>query len=141
MKPPSSRFAIAVCGIVALLSLWSARDFYEQTQDRTTEGDPYGVLPQQARFEGLVAKLPAVNVFGYLNEPVLDEFAADKKLLGARYGLAPRMLARQTLYPQQWVIGDFSEPVNLTSFAQANGLDVVQDFGGGIVLFQRIDRP
>jgi hypothetical protein len=141
MKPPSSRFAIAVCGIVALLSLGSARDFFEQTRERTTEGDPYGVLPQQARFEGIVSGLPAVNVFGYLNEPVLDEFTADKKLLGARYAIAPRMLAPQTLYPQQWVIGDFSEPVNLTSFAQANGLEVVQPLGDGIVLFRRIGRP
>jgi hypothetical protein len=141
MKPPSSRFALAVCGIVALLSFSNTRNFYELTQDRTSRGDPYDVLPVQARFEGVVSQLPAVNVFGYLNEPLLDQFTADKKLLGARYAVAPRMLAPQEVSPQQWVIGDFSLPIDLDSFAQANGLAVVRDFGHGVVLFQRTSRP
>jgi hypothetical protein len=141
MKPPSPRFAIAVCGIVTVLSLWNIADFYQHTQDRITALDLYGVLAQQTRFSSVVGQLPAVSVFGYLNEPGLDAFTADKKLLGALYAVAPRMLAWQTSSPQQWVIGDFSQPINLTWFARANGLEVVKDFGGGLVLFQRISRP
>jgi hypothetical protein len=141
MKPPSPRFAIAICGIVTVLSLWNIADFYQHTQDRITAVDPYGVLPQQARFSRVVGQLPAVSVFGYLNEPGLDAFTADKKLLGALYAVAPRMLVLQSVLPQQWVIGDFSRPIDAVGFARDSGMEVVKDFGGGIVLFQRVGRP
>jgi hypothetical protein len=39
------------------------------------------------------------------------------------------------------VVGDFSRPMDLASFAQTHGLHVVRDFGDGIVLFQRNGAP
>jgi hypothetical protein len=47
------------------------------------------------------------------------------------------MLVRQIRFPQPWVIGDFSRPIDMAAFAQTHGLRIVRVFGAGIVLFQR----
>ena len=130
--------AIAVCGMVTVLSLGSIKDIYERREIRAGSGDPYGVLLQQARLQGVVSSLPAIRVVGYLQDPGVDFFTGAKKQLGAQMAFAPRMLVRQSRFAQQWVVGDFSRPIDLPSFAQSNGLQVVRNFGGGIVLFQRI---
>jgi hypothetical protein len=136
-KTPSRGFAVAICGIVALLSLWNVGNLYEPAQDTPLTGDPYGVREQETRLQGVMALLPAGSVVGYLTEPGLDAFTGDKKLLAAQYAFAPRILVRQTLSPQRLVIGDFSGPINPATYASMYGLHVARDFGNGIVLFVR----
>jgi hypothetical protein len=132
--------AVAVCGIVVVLSLSNVGNLYEQTKARAAFGDPYGVLVQSARLQAAISSMPPNGAAGYLNEPDPDAFTGAKKLLGAQYAFAPRMLVPQTQSPQQLVIGDFSRPVDLAEFARLYGLRVVRDFGNGIVLFQRNGR-
>jgi hypothetical protein len=134
LTSPTPRLALAVSAIVVVLSL------YEQTKARAVFGDPYGVLVQSARLQGVIASMPPDGAVGYLNEPNLDAFSGAKKLLGAQYAFAPRMLLRQEQSPQQLVIGDFSGPLNLEGFARMYGLSIVRDFGNGIVLFRRNGR-
>jgi hypothetical protein len=123
--------------MVTLLSLGGIKGIYQRAEIRAGAGDPYGVRLQQARLQEAIANLPAIRVVGYLTEPGLDFAAAAKKQLGAQLAFAPRMLVRQARFPQDWVVGDFARPIDLPAFAQAHGLRVVRDFGGGVVLFQR----
>ena len=137
MTAPTPRLAVAVYAVVVVLYLSNIGNLYQQSKARAVFGDPYGVLAQDARLQGVISSVALGGAVGYLNEPNLDAFTGAKKLLGAQYAFAPRMLVRQEQSPQQQVIGDFSGPVNLEGFARMYGLRVVRDFGNGIVLFQR----
>ncbi|GEM_PF-4320491 len=141
MKKPSSRFAAAVCALVIFLSLWSIKDFYYNTAPRTAPGDAYGVTDEQARLQELIASLPADRVIGYIPDPGLDEFTRASRRTGAQYALAPRLLVLQSESPQEWVVSDFSRPMNLDGFARANGIQLVRSFANGIALFHRTGRP
>jgi hypothetical protein len=133
----SPRFAAAMCGMVAVLSLWNTVNGYRKTESGTARGDRYGVLLQQARLRGLISSLPAVNVVGYFTDPESGLVTDVDKLLGAEYAFAPRILVRQSEFPQQWVVGDFSRRIDLAGFARTHGFRIVGDFGDGIILFER----
>ena len=138
MQKPSYRFTAAICGIVALLSLWNALTFfYSAKVTGEPGGDRYGVLVQQARLQVLTASLPAVDVVGYLTEPDAVLSVDTTKFLGAESALAPRILVRQSEFPQRWIIGDFSGGIDLATFANKHGFRVAGDFGDGLVLFER----
>ena len=137
MKKHSPGFAAAVCGIVALLSLWNVGTAWKQKG----AGDVYGVIAQQTRLQELIFSLPAVNVVGYFTEASPELGTDVNKLLGAEYAFAPRILVRQSQFPQQWVVGDFSQRVDVAAFARMNGFEVVREFDDGIVLFQRNGSP
>jgi hypothetical protein len=81
--------------------------------------------------------VPAVNVVGYFTDPDSGLVTDVSKLLGAEYAFAPRILGRQSQFPQQWMVGDFSRRVDLAGFARTHGFRIVGDFGDGIVLFKR----
>ena len=128
--------------MVALLSLWGIRDFYNDTEDYVLPRDPYGVALQQTRLQSAISSLPAVRMVGYFKEPSPDDsFPGGFRRLGAQYAVAPRALVLQDQSPQEWVIGDFSQPMDFARFAQARGLHVVKVLADGIVLFQRNGAP
>ena len=137
MKTPSPQFAAAACGLIAVLSLWNTLDACRKTETGAARGNPYGIELQQARLQGLISSLPAVSVVGYFTDPDSGLVTDVGKLLGAEYAFAPRILVRQSQFPQQWVVGDFSRPIDLAGFAQMHGFQLVGDFGDGIVLFKR----
>ena len=85
----------------------------------------------------LKSGVPAVNVVGYFTDPDSGLVTDVSKLLGAEYAFAPRILGRQSQFPQQWMVGDFSRRVDLAGFARTHGFRIVGDFGDGIVLFKR----
>ena len=57
---------------------------------------------------------------------------------GVRFALAPRFVE-----PDQssgWLVGDFSRPVDFSQLAAKYHLQVVRDFGRGLVLFRNEAR-
>jgi hypothetical protein len=42
--------------------------------------------------------------------------------------------------PAEWVIGDFSKPLDVTEFGKQHGLTLVKDFGNGAVLYRNEAR-
>ena len=56
---------------------------------------------------------------------------------GLQYTLAPRLVTNQNVNPApEWVIGDFSKPLDVVQFGKAHGLTLVRDFGNGAVLYR-----
>jgi hypothetical protein len=56
----------------------------------------------------------------------------------ARYTLAPRLVTDQNVKPApEWVIGNFSMPLDVVQFGKDRGLTLVRDFGNGAVLYRK----
>jgi hypothetical protein len=138
MKQPSSGQVLAACAAVALLSLWSTVNFYGATAELAGPGaDVYKVGDQAARFRDLAAALPATGMVGYVSDVPPGENLSSALYSSAQYTLAPRLVTNQRATPPaEWVIGDFSKPLDVLEFGNRRGLALVKDFGNGAVLYR-----
>ncbi len=115
--------AIAFC-------LWGAFGSYNfEAAYQRLHFDPYLSL-QFARFKALRAAVPKSAVLGYVSAE-----GPDGRMLSAQYVLAPRLLDRGASH--DWVLGNFKNPANFSGIGESYGFAVQQDFGDGVVLFQR----
>lgn len=139
MKQPSSGQVMAACAAVALLTLWGTINFYSVTADMAKPGaDVYKVGEQAARFQDLMSALPAdAAIVGYVSDVPPNETLSAALYSSAQYTLAPRLVTNQRRTPPaEWVIGDFSKPLDVAQFGKDRGLTLVRDFGNGAVLFK-----
>jgi hypothetical protein len=91
---------------------------------------------QPERLREAIPYLPEHAVLGYLSDLSLEAVNGSAAYFGVMYALAPRLLTR-TADSQEWVVGNFSHPLDYASAGAAHHLDLVKDFGNGIVLFRR----
>ena len=128
-----------VCGTpaIAVLCLLVGIQTYRETGDyaRATQ-DPYLINAQPERVRGAAALLPPNSVAGYLSDLSYDETAGSAAYFGVANALAPRLVVRDADRPQ-WVIGNFSRPMDFAVVGAAHRLELVRDFGNGIVVFRR----
>jgi hypothetical protein len=124
------------CLAAVFLALAAAFVHMEQeTGYQRSSRDLYRVNEQPDRLAGIAAAVPSDAVMGYVTDlaPGSDGYKATFQ--SARYALAPRIL-----YPDgqaQWILGNFSRPADFAAMGRAKGLELVQDFGHGAVLFRR----
>ncbi len=113
--------------------------FYSATEETAgANADVYKIGDQAARFQELAAALPATGIVGYVSDVPAGETLASVLYSGAQYTLAPRLVTNQNVKPApEWVIGDFSKPLDVSQFGSKRGLTLVKDFGNGAVLYRR----
>lgn len=142
MKEPSPSQVRIACAAVALLALWSTINFFAATGDAVGPGaDVYKVGAQAARFEDLASALPSSGVIGYVSDASSGQAVGAALYGGAQYTFAPRLVTSQpTQPPAEWVIGDFSKPLDVVQFGEKHGLTLVKDFGNGAVLYRNKAR-
>ena len=89
------------------------------------------------RFRGASAILPMEAVVGYVSDLPVSIQRGQVWFYSARDALAPRLVVWPT-DPQKedWVLGNFSKPVNLEQIEKEYGLDLVQDLGSGVAVFR-----
>jgi hypothetical protein len=122
-----------------LLALWGAVEHYTVENVRSAqEKDPYSVDMRVQRLAGVIAAVARDAVVGYLTNLAPGSVGASASFNAARYALAPRLLVQST--SQDWVLGDFSSPQDYAAIGAQHGLQVVQDFGNGAVLYRRRAR-
>jgi hypothetical protein len=138
MKQPSSGQVLTACAAVALLALWSMVDFYASTAQLTEPGaDVYKVGDQAPRFQDLMSALPPTAIVGYVSDVPSGQTLSAALYSSAQYTFAPRLVTDQPSHPApEWVIGNFSKPLNVDQFGQKRGLTLVKDFGNGVVLYR-----
>lgn len=128
---------ISGCAVVALLSVWNVLDFYSATQDMGIKGDVYNIGEQEVRFRPVASLLPSTAAIGYVSDQSPNQPLGLVMYFGAQYALAPRLLVEQQRRPgSQWVVGNFSKPLDVAQFSSERGLRIIRDFGSGVVLFQ-----
>jgi hypothetical protein len=138
MKEPSSTQVLIACAAVSLLALWSMTNFYSSTEEAAgPNADVYKIGEQAARFEDLAATLPASGLVGFVSDLPHDVLLGAVLYSGARYTLAPRLVTDeiQKTAPE-WVVGDFSKPLDSAVFGAQRGLILTKDFGNGVVLYR-----
>ncbi len=142
MKQPTSAQVLAACAIVALLALLSAVNFYGVTAEAAgPNADVYKIGEQADRFQDLSSALPATGIVGYVSDAPPGQTLAAVLYSGAQYTLAPRLVIDRSLAPgAEWVIGDFSKPLDMAQFGKERGLTLVRDFGNGVVLYRNQER-
>jgi len=142
MQQPSSSGVLAACGAVALLAVWSSVNFYSSTAELAGAGaDVYKVADQAVRFGDLAAALPATGVMGYVSDVPLSQPVGAVMHDGVQYALAPRVVTEKHLSPApEWVVGNFSKPLDMVQFGNERGLTLVKDFGNGAVLYRSAAR-
>jgi len=142
MRQPSPGQVLTACAAVALLALWSTVNFYSATAELAAGGaDVYKVGEQAARFQDLMSALPAAAIVGYVSDVQTGETVGAALYSGAQYTLAPRLVTDRRPSPApEWVIGDFSKPLDVVQFGKKRGLTLVKDFGNGAVLYRNQAR-
>jgi hypothetical protein len=150
MNPVLARAAV---GIVVALAVAGALNFYRTVDEKNlmytspSITDIIDVGPE--RFRGVIAMLPTEAVVGYISDlPNSSPEESSRRALwffGARYALAPRLivwpgqLGNRSIHAQKqdWVLGDFSKPMDLVQIERENHLNLVRDFGSGVLVFRK----
>jgi hypothetical protein len=132
----TQRLVLAVCLAIALLALSNIPKFWRDSASLTQPADPWGIAARHDRFAAMSAKLGPVKTLGFITAAA-DPATSEALYYDAAYELAPRFVLLNPNPPSEFIAGSFSMPVNPQFIAQANGIQVVEDFGGGVVLFRR----
>jgi hypothetical protein len=106
---------------------------YSITQRRASPGMDE-VSRHEARLAPVRASLPAHGIVGYLS----DQRDRARALFLAQYVLAPVVLDPSA--ERDTVVGDFADPRAGRMLAARRSLEVVRDFGDGLVLLRRRPR-
>jgi hypothetical protein len=119
----------------ALLAAWGALENF-QLESANTQRDPYMVNVQADRLARLLQAVPPTAVVGYISDLHDDSTAAQAMFNSARYTLAPRLLVAGT--DRDFVLGNFTRPMDYAAFGRERNLQFVQDFGNGAVLYRKV---
>jgi len=86
----------------------------------------------EMRFVEIRKRLPQAGTVGYVGDEIGDE--GTRNYYRTQYSLSPVIVDRTTGH--ELVIGNFREDVNATMVPATLGLTLLQDFGGGVMLFK-----
>ena len=143
-RPPASRLLLIVLtGYAVLNLLWQGIRSYPDLP----ETDP--VTIHEARIAQLKPLLPASGAVGYVTTVENDRiFATEKAFQNVEY-LAQYALTQYTLAPLivrnspdlPLVVGNFLDGPPAPGFLEKNGLVPLKDFGDGLILYRREQKP
>ena len=91
---------------------------------------------QPERLRDAMAYLPEGAQVGYLSDLSFDATGGTAAHFGVMNALAPRLVTRSA-DNHEWVVGNFSHPLDYAAAGREHHLQMVRDFGNGIVLFRR----
>lgn len=132
----TQRLSVAACLAIALLSLGNIPQFWNTSASLAQASDPWGIAARHARFATMASKLGTVKTLGFITAAA-DSATSEALYYDAAFELAPRFVLLNDNHPSEFIAGSFTTPIDPRLIAQANGLQVVEDFGGGVVLFRR----
>ena len=126
-------------GAAAVLSLWGVLAYYGYEGDFQTNRDPYQIVAQYGRFEGLRAATPDDAVLGYVTDEAPGSVLAGAMFNAAQYNLVPRLLEKDKAL--DWTVGNFARPVDFAAVGRTYGLRVERDLGNGVILYRKEKAP
>jgi hypothetical protein len=122
---------------IILLSLGTAFQSYRSVDaGARADPDPYMINVQPQRLQEAIPYLPERGQVGYLSDLSFEVTAGSAAYFGVMNALAPRLVTRSA-DRHEWVVGNFSHPLDFVAAGLPHHLEIVRDFGNGIVLFRR----
>ena len=142
MKPRSSGVVLTGVGLVAILSLFAALDYWHAVTSYNEEfPDPYRIGYQQPRFREAAKAIPVDAVVGYISNLEFGDIQGSAAFFGTQYALTPRIVMPfDSPQVQDLVVGNYSTKVDAADVARQNHMSVVKDFGAGVILFRK-EKP
>ena len=126
--------ALLGLGTVALLSLYGTYTFYsQQTERNIVQKDAFQIGAEEQHFAALKRDLAPDAVVGYISD--LNEAGIQ---LAAQYALIPILLVDRP--PGGLVVGSFSRPMDYAEFGRSHGLELIKDYGFGVILFRKVGK-
>jgi len=134
---------LIACLFIALLSVFAAMEHYRRNA-LVNNGFPdvYRIGEAADRYAELARRFPDNTILGYVSNQDLGTATGGALYFGAQMALAPRILVRSD-HPEagRFVLGNFPPSEELdTTIAQTavdSGLDLVEDLGNGVVLYEK----
>ncbi len=124
---------------VVLLYLTGALNAYQEFSALAGRPDSSQIAVIEERLRGVAAVVPPLAQLAYLSDV---PFAQGGYALhaAAQYVIAPRLLDPSPDARREWVLGDFYQPYDAQRIAREHDLNLVRDFGNGVVVFRRGGR-
>lgn len=129
--PPRLKAALVAAALVAL---WGALESFQLENQANNLHDPYMVNDQPRRLTAVMQIVPQTAIVGYVSDLADKPDAWLAIFNSARYTLAPRLLVDGT--DREWVLGNFTKPGDYAGVGREHGIEIVQDFGDGVVLYR-----
>jgi hypothetical protein len=104
--------------------------------DRKNDPESSGAAGYIKRYEVLRRELPTTNRLGYLTNMEKDPGDAEFHL--TQYALAPMVLEQST--KPRYIIGNMVKAPDV-AYMDAHGVVALKDYGAGVVLFERKQKP
>ena len=119
---------------ILVLALWSMISPVESCRrTHILAKNPVDALTMyERRFVEIKKRLPDTGTVGYVGDEIGDE--GTRAYYRTQYSLSPVVVDRTTGH--ELVIGNFREDVHTRIVPAALGLTLLQDFGGGVMLFK-----
>jgi hypothetical protein len=129
------KFAVIALAAIALCStFWSLLDVL----GAVSHGPGFGVGAFENRFDEFRKTVQPHSTFNYVSDNSPNDPSARLEFYLTQYTLAPAIVKPAT--DERMVIVNFHDNKPVGKLLQANKLAMVQDFGNGVVLCQRIGR-
>ena len=125
-----------LCGIILLCIVTAIQSYRSADAYARAYQDPYLINAQPERLREALPYLANQAEVGYLSDISFEVANGSAAYFGIMYALAPHLVTRSA-DRQEWVVGNFSQPQDYAAAGAAHHLEVVRDFGNGIVLFRR----
>lgn len=91
----------------------------------------------EEQFKAIKEALPSHGSIGYITDDISKGFNRESGYFVAQYMLSPLIVLNSA--DQEYVISNFYHPINPEIYKKYN-LVPEKDFGGGIILFKRVDN-
>ena len=137
----NSALARATIVMVTALATAAAFNFYRTAEEKRLRYHAAWATQYIAagpeRFREVIAIVPTEAEVGYFSDLTTSSSKGELWFDGALYALAPRLVVPYgSLQRKDWILGNFSKPVDLLQIERENHLKLVRDFGSGVVLFR-----
>jgi hypothetical protein len=126
--------AVILLSLAAAFQSYRSADAYARAYQ-----DPYMINAQPQRLREARDYLPDRAQVGYLSDLSFEVTAGSAAYFGVMYALTPRLVTRSA-DNHEWVVGNFSHPLDFAAAGRDHHLEVFKDLGNGIVLFRRRAR-
>ena len=125
-----------ICGVILLCIVSAVQSYRSVDAYAQAYHDPYMINAQPERLREAIPYLANQSEVGYLSDISFEVANGSAAYFGVMYALAPRLVTRSA-DRQEWVVGNFSQPLDYAAAGASHHLELVKDFGNGIVLFRR----
>ena len=125
-----------IAGVVLLCIFTAFQSYRTAEADARAYHDPFMINAQPDRVREVISYLPEHAEVGYLSDISFEVATGSAAYFGVMYALSPRLVTRSA-DSDEWVVGNFSHPLDYAAAGAAHHLELVKDFRNGIVLFRR----